>query len=387
MDITRRRELASRLLDGYVHGPAAGTEATALALAKVAAADAIVLVEGISDQIAVETLAARGGRDLRAERVVVLPIGGAHAFTRYLRQFGPAGADLRLRGLCDLGEEKIVRRGLASAGIGSPASRADMERLGFYVCVEDLEDELIRAIGAIRIEALIDSQGDLGSFRSLQRQPQDPVRAPARRSGGSGPAAASPRRGAHLGITLSARYSALLVELRPQRSLTFETWRGQPVHNGARAETRLRLREEHHLARADLPLVVVEVNTGSPDRSKRRRQCLLAVPLAGGHHGLVVPADPALGGKTAGSGRHNLRGSADTGNHLSLVVRMRVVESDQASFHVHLRQQRATTIDDRFIAFSPPPSGMVRLCQLGHGACHQLDRSEERRVGKECRSR
>jgi hypothetical protein len=47
-----------------------------------------------------------------------------------------------------------------------------MERLGFYVCVEDLEDELIRAIGAAQVEALIDSQGDLGSFRSLQHQPE-----------------------------------------------------------------------------------------------------------------------------------------------------------------------------------------------------------------------
>ena len=85
MDITRRRELASRLLDGYVHGPAAATEAKSRAQAKVAAAEAVMLVEGISDQIAVETLAARRGRDLGAERVVVLPIGGAHAITRYLR--------------------------------------------------------------------------------------------------------------------------------------------------------------------------------------------------------------------------------------------------------------------------------------------------------------
>src|SRR5262249_45044529 len=168
----RRRELAGQLLDGYVHGPAAATEATARALAKVAAAEAVVLVEGISDQIAVETLAARHGRDLGAERVVVLPVGGVHAITRYLMQFGPAGAGLRLAGLCDAGEENVVRRGLTSAGIGSPRTRADMERLGFYVCVEDLEDELIRAIGAARVEALIDSPGDLGSFRSLQGRPQ-----------------------------------------------------------------------------------------------------------------------------------------------------------------------------------------------------------------------
>jgi hypothetical protein len=189
LDITRRRELARRLLDGYVHGPAAATEATVRALAKVATAEGVVLVEGLSVQIAVETLAARRGRDLAAERVVILPIGGAHAFARYLTQFGPAGAGLRLAGLCDIGEENVVRRGLASAGIGSPETRADMERLGFYVCVEDLEDELIRAIGVARLEALIDSQGDLGSFHSLQRQPEwrgQPAAAQLRRFLGNG---------------------------------------------------------------------------------------------------------------------------------------------------------------------------------------------------------
>jgi hypothetical protein len=172
MDITRRRELATRLLDGYVHGPAAATEATARALAKAAAAEAVMLVEGVSDQIAVETLAVRLGRDLGADGIVVLPVGGAHAVRRYLTQFGPAGVGLRLAGLCDLAEENIFRRGLAHAGLGSPRTRDDMERLGFYVCVDDLEDELIRAVGAARVEALIESQGDLGSFRSLQRQPQ-----------------------------------------------------------------------------------------------------------------------------------------------------------------------------------------------------------------------
>jgi hypothetical protein len=172
MDSTQRSELASRLLEGYVHGPEASTEATTRALAKVGTASAVVLVEGISDQIAVETLASRLERNLDAERVVVLPVGGAGGFTRYLTEFGPAGAGLRLAGLCDGGEENLVRKGLAAAGIGSPATRSEMERLGFYVCVEDLEDELIRAIGPARVEALIDSQGDLGSFRTLQKQPE-----------------------------------------------------------------------------------------------------------------------------------------------------------------------------------------------------------------------
>src|SRR5215469_1515803 len=134
MDNTRRRELASRLLAGYVHGPAAATEATALALAKATAAKSVVLVEGVSDQMAVETLAARRGRDLAAERVVILPVGGAHAMTRYLRQFGPGGAGLRLAGLCDSGEELVVRRALASAGLGTAETRDDLARRGFYVC-------------------------------------------------------------------------------------------------------------------------------------------------------------------------------------------------------------------------------------------------------------
>jgi hypothetical protein len=172
MDPSTRRELARQVLEGYVNGPAAATEATVRALARLKDARGAVLVEGISDQIALESLAARRGRDFSGEGVVILPIGGASAITRYLTQLGPGGAGLRLAGLCDLGEEDIFRRGLNRTRIGSPQTRADMEHLGFYVCVEDLEDELIRATGTARVEAIFDSQGDLGSFRSLQRQPE-----------------------------------------------------------------------------------------------------------------------------------------------------------------------------------------------------------------------
>lgn len=161
MDIERRRELAERALDGYVSGPAAATEATARALAKAEDARAMILVEGISDQIALETLALRQSRDLDSEGVLILPIGGAQALRRYLTEFGPDGADVRLAGLCDAGEEAIFRLGLAAAGFGSPRTRVDMGRLGFHVCVEDLEDELLRAVGATRVEALFDAQGDL----------------------------------------------------------------------------------------------------------------------------------------------------------------------------------------------------------------------------------
>jgi len=132
---------------------------------------AVVLVEGVSDQRALEGLAERRGRNLDAEGISVVPIGGAQAIARFLDRFGPQGLDVRLAGLCDAAEEVAFRRGLERAGLGSRLSRADMERLGFYVCVKDLEDELIRALGADTVEQVVEAQGDLGSFRTLQKQP------------------------------------------------------------------------------------------------------------------------------------------------------------------------------------------------------------------------
>jgi OLD-like protein len=151
--------------------PAGGPQATRRALARVSDPRAIVLVEGISDQIALETLAARRGRDLDREEISIVPIGGAQAVGRFLTRFGPAGSGARLAGLCDAGEQEVFRRGLERAGFGSHLTRSDMERLGFYVCVADLEDELIRALGPASVEEVLDSHGDLGSFRTFQKQP------------------------------------------------------------------------------------------------------------------------------------------------------------------------------------------------------------------------
>lgn len=50
-------------------------------------------------------------------------------------------------------------------------ARAGIESLGFFACEADLEDELIRAIGTEGVEEVIESQGELGMFRTFQRQP------------------------------------------------------------------------------------------------------------------------------------------------------------------------------------------------------------------------
>jgi hypothetical protein len=131
----------------------------------------VVLVEGISDQLALEALAERRGRNLVAEGISIVPMGGATNIGTFLDLFGPHGLDVRLAGLYDAAEEGDFRRGLERAGLGSNPNRADMERLGFFVCVEDLEDELIRSLGAPSVEQVVDAQGELGSFRTLQKQP------------------------------------------------------------------------------------------------------------------------------------------------------------------------------------------------------------------------
>jgi hypothetical protein len=130
-----------------------------------------VLVEGVSDRIALETLALRRGRDLEAECVSVLPVGGAQAIGRFLNLYGPSGVNVRLAGLCDAGEEGELRRALGRAGFGLDLDRADMERLGFYVCQADLEDELVRCLGAPVVEEVLAAHRKLGSFRTYQKQP------------------------------------------------------------------------------------------------------------------------------------------------------------------------------------------------------------------------
>jgi len=139
--------------------------------AETFSARTVVLVEGISDKLAIEALAVRRGRSLDAERVAIVPMGGSKNIGGFLERFGPQGSDLRLAGLCDVGEEGDFQRGLDRAGLGSNLTRTDMEALGFYVCVADLEDELIRSLGAAAVEQVIEAQRELGSFRTFQKQP------------------------------------------------------------------------------------------------------------------------------------------------------------------------------------------------------------------------
>jgi OLD-like protein len=111
----------------------------------------VVLVEGTSDLVALETLALRQGRDLAADGVVIDAIGGAQAVRRAVARHDGA----RVVGLVDAGEATGFRRVLDEV----------------FVCDPDLEGELIRALGADEVLRVLDAHGDLGPFRTLQRQP------------------------------------------------------------------------------------------------------------------------------------------------------------------------------------------------------------------------
>ena len=119
---------------------------------------AVVLVEGPSDRIALETLAARRGCDLPAEGVAVVAIGGAQAIERTLR--GLSG--VLVAGLYDVAEGRDVLRGLERAGRGAD---------GFFACDPDLEGELVRALGTARMLALVEARGQLGAFTTYRKQP------------------------------------------------------------------------------------------------------------------------------------------------------------------------------------------------------------------------
>jgi hypothetical protein len=145
-----------------------------LLLAKAAAEEGrtIVLVEGLSDKAAIDALAKRHGRNLADEGITIVAIGGATKIWGFLDSLGPLDLGVKLAGLCDIGEERHFRRALQRAGFGLDITRSDMERLGFYICNADLEDELIRSLGANTMLEVIAEQGDLGRFHLFRRQPE-----------------------------------------------------------------------------------------------------------------------------------------------------------------------------------------------------------------------
>lgn len=132
----------------------------------------VVLVEGVSDLAALERLAVRRGRDLGAESICIVPMGGATSIRRFVDLLGPDGLRIRLAGLCDLRELGFFERALARAGLGLD---------GFFVCDPDLEGEFIRALGVTAVERVIELEGEIRAYDVFRQQPAQRERTDERR--------------------------------------------------------------------------------------------------------------------------------------------------------------------------------------------------------------
>ncbi len=130
----------------------------------------LVLVEGDSDAAAVRALADRIGCDLELHHIQIRSAAGITNFPRLLADFVRAHPSADFCGMYDVADERHVRRALAEASIPVAADQS-LESLGFFACVADLEDELIRALGTEVVERVLEAQAELHSFRRFQAMP------------------------------------------------------------------------------------------------------------------------------------------------------------------------------------------------------------------------
>jgi hypothetical protein len=157
---------------------------------------AVLVVEGDSDRAALEAVAVRRGRDLAAEGVRIVAVGGATNVRRFVASDAARGVPVTV--LCDQAEETLVRGAWARAGTSGVEPAV-------FVCVADLEEELIRAAGTATVLDVVAAQGEDRSFAALRQQPAHrdrPVEDVLRRFMGS-------RSGR------KAAYARLLVEALP----------------------------------------------------------------------------------------------------------------------------------------------------------------------------
>jgi hypothetical protein len=146
----------------------------------------LVLVEGDSDAAAVRALADLIGCDLGLHHIQIWSAAGVTNFSRVLADFVCTHPSADFCGMYDVADERHVRRALANAAI-PVAAHESLESFGFFACVADLEDELIRALGGRGRRACARGSG------RAQLVPTLPGHASAPPCTGASPAAPIPR--------------------------------------------------------------------------------------------------------------------------------------------------------------------------------------------------
>jgi len=133
-----------------------------------------VLLEGASDVAAI--LALRAARGIRPddEPCVLVDMGGATNIRRHLAAAAETEPRPTVIGLCDEQEAPFFVRALAAhhraLGFDAAPTLATMSSHGFHVCRQDLEDELIRALGVDGTLAVLADLDLDTTFEAFTRQ-------------------------------------------------------------------------------------------------------------------------------------------------------------------------------------------------------------------------
>ncbi|QRO88341.1 hypothetical protein [Kytococcus sedentarius] len=135
----------------------------------LAASDArtVCLLEGVSDVACVRALLEVTGID--PSPIELISLGGATNLGRTLKEVRLLRGDVDVVGLVDEAESHVAVRALSEDGL--PVQDAtDLPVYGFFVCSVDLEDELIRTLGAERAREVLTEAGLGGKLEAMQRQ-------------------------------------------------------------------------------------------------------------------------------------------------------------------------------------------------------------------------
>ena len=129
----------------------------------------VVLLEGRSDVAAVRAAAATAGVDLTGVRLVDMGgITNVRAHISVLARQQPRAE--RVLGMCDAAETRFVVAALDAAGHWL-RDASDLPAAGFFICVADLEDELLRALGPARALEVLEALGLRDKLDAMAQQP------------------------------------------------------------------------------------------------------------------------------------------------------------------------------------------------------------------------
>ena len=138
-----------------------------------AGARCVVLVEGRSDVAALRVLGRRLG--LGSPSIEVVSMEGVTNVGHHLAAIAADPDGAAVVGLCDAPEVRFVVGALRRRG-HDVASRDDLAVHGFHVCDDDLEDELIRAVGVDEVVDVVATLGELPRLDTFRRQPAQRAR-------------------------------------------------------------------------------------------------------------------------------------------------------------------------------------------------------------------